>query len=269
MTLYQVLVNILCLEFLTISAFNLPPVIQPIQYSTTYISSPVVQQTNSLSFSSSFNLATLPLNNKDSNIIDLRKLKKLAEIFERSAGDVYSEINKVQFTSVKDFTKLLQPEGNIKPDVKIEFPNGRALSAHRIVLTSRSDKFRDLLSSSTDSNGVTVLKLDDDVDENIMKELITFMYSNDFDNLSRAVTLEKSGPSLYYAAQKYQVPSLIDLCEAYLVGCVRGSTVLYLKEIANTYDIPRLKATTASYIATYPELVLNVYAHQLLNDGDP
>ena len=269
MKLYSVLIAAISLKLSEVNAFNFPQLIKLAKYSPT---SPSVKQSTNKSLSSP-NLATLPPNNdKDNSIVDLRSLKKIVEIFENGYYDVSGELSKVKFASVKDFIKLLLPEGNIKPDVKLELSNGKSFLVHRLVLSSRSKKFRELLSSSTtdttvdSEGGLTVLKLDDDVDEQVMKELITFMYSNAFTTYADVITIRKHGPSLYYAAQKYQIPEIVDLCEAYLVGCVRGSTVLYLKDIASQYNIQRLKAATIAYINASPELVLNRYVEQLLSD---
>ena len=263
MTIYQVLKAIIWLKLFVVDAFTLPK----IKALPLIKSLPILKRSTS-SFVLTANTDNTSQFNSD---IDMRKLKGLSKMFEECAYSVLSELSKVEFSSVKDFTKLIFDK--TKPDVKLELPNGKSFLVHRVVLATRSNKFRQLLSLSSttdttvDSDGLTVLKLYDDVDAEVMKELLLFMYSNDFTSLSHTYTVKKLGPSLYHAALKYQVQGVIDLCESYLVGCVGTSTVLYLSDVASMYNIKRLKAATNDYINAYPGLVLNKYAKDLLEDG--
>ena len=263
MTIYPVLIAIIWLKLSAIDAFIVPlPIIKSVH------TFPTLKLTNKRSSSFALAASTNNTNQFISSNIDMRKLKGLANTFQEGPYGASAVLRRVEFSSVKEFTKLIFDK--TKPDVKLELPNGKWFLVHRIVLSTCSSQFRDLLSSpnatTVDSDGLTVLKLDDDVDDNVMKELISFMYSNEFTSLTYDLMLRKVGPSLYYAALKYQVQGVIDLCEAYLVGCIGASTVLYLMDVASIYNIQRLKTAATDYINTNPQQVMNRYVKDLLGD---
>ena len=253
MKLYSVLIAIVLLMPSTINSFTLPPhAIKSVH------SFPALKSTSE----------RLTPNNEDignKTKVDIRQSKNLAKVFANSFYyDYDNKIDKVKYASVKDFKKLALD--NTKPDVKLELSNGKSFLVHRIVLSTRSRKFRDLLSSpaATAVDGLIVLKLDD-VDEQVIKELICIMYSNNFSS-STKTTIKEMGLPLYYAAQKYQIHEIVEVCELYLLGCISTSNVLYLSDIAKIYNIQRLKDATSAYIDKYPELVLNDYALYLTDE---
>ena len=235
-------------------------------------------QITKLTYGSSFFITCAPIgrrfttsaldNGKKFTQTDLKELNSLGSKFFRCNEDTSDEVKTLRFTSVKELTKLII--NRIKPDVKLELTNGESFLVHSLVLSTRSKVFHDLLSSndtSVDSEGMTILKINDDIDEetSVMTELISFMYSNQFAYKSYCSTLERFGSPLYYLARKYEIPALIELCEVCLVGNVSGYNVLFLRDIADNHNIQRLRDATAAYIDSNPDEVLHEYALQLID----
>ena len=259
MTLFRYLITIS--RTITVRPFTFHPITKSAYRSSTFIT-PILKS----SLSTFTQADTNPINHKKDFNLDQKQLNTLAQIF--SECDIYAadQIKSFKFSSLKDFTKLII--NSVKPDVKIQMTNGKSFFVHSSVLSTRSKVFCELLQATdttVDTEGIIVLKIDDDIEEYIMKELISFMYSNDFNHFTLIASLKKMGPSLYKAARKYEVSELIELCEVCLVGCVRPTTVLYLRDIANMQNIQRLKVATSECIDKHPELVLNRYVGKLIN----
>ena len=121
------------------------------------------------------------------------------------------------------------------------------LSAHRCILVARSPVFEAMFRSGmTETKGVVEI---DDIDVNVMKALLEFIYSDTID----PKLLESYAELLLIAAAKYQVLGLVSICESYLCIHITNETALTLLKLAD--DIPdcdKLKKCCLQFIAQHP-----------------
>ncbi|XP_019097596.1 PREDICTED: BTB/POZ domain-containing protein At5g48510-like [Camelina sativa] len=105
-------------------------------------------------------------------------------------------------------------------DVRLKAVNsddeGSAISAHKLILASRSEVFKKMLESDelkTSAKQVETITLSDMKQEEL-EAFVEFIYS-DGSMLSEKV--KKHARSLYLAADKYEIPHLRDLCRTQLI----------------------------------------------------
>ncbi|ESQ30840.1 hypothetical protein EUTSA_v10011969mg, partial [Eutrema salsugineum] len=108
---------------------------------------------------------------------------------------------------------------------------GSALSAHKLVLGSRSEVFKKILESDevkTSANPVETVTLSEMTQEGL-EALVEFMYS-DGSMLSEKV--KQHVRSLYLVADKYEILHLRDLCRDELISSLNSSNALEFLELA-------------------------------------
>lgn len=122
------------------------------------------------------------------------------------------------------------------------------LLAHKCILVARSPVFEAMFTSGMleETSGTVVI---DDIDGNVMKALLEFIYSDTID----PKLLESLAELLLMAAAKYQVLGLVSICESYLCIHITNDTALSLLKLAD--DVPeceKLKKSCLQYIALHP-----------------
>ena len=134
------------------------------------------------------------------------------------------------------------------------------LRAHRSVLSARSPVFATML-NSTLSEGVTGVIEVKDVEYEVMKEVVLFIYSNEFSS-SYPRVLGQLGQQLLYVAAMYQIVSLVSLCEAYFVSTVAVDNAVPLTRMAKEFGLTQLQAATDAFIADHASEIAKSYALQ-------
>ena len=116
--------------------------------------------------------------------------------------------------------------------------------AHKDVLMARSPVFakmfeHDLQESTTSSITVS------DIEPEVFKEVISFIYSNQVPNLSTM-----AGP-LLYAAEKYQLDGLKTKCEQFLSYNLQVGNAVQTLQLAQTYSASQLKENASRFIIEF------------------
>ena len=135
-----------------------------------------------------------------------------------------------------------------------------SLRAHRSVLSARSPVFATML-NSTLSEGVTGVIEVKDVEYEVMKEVVLFIYSNEFSS-SYPRVLGQLGQQLLYVTAMYQIASLVSLCEAYFVSTVAVDNAIPLTRMAKEFALTQLQAATDAFIADHASEIAKSYALQ-------
>ncbi|KAL3524036.1 hypothetical protein ACH5RR_016870 [Cinchona calisaya] len=165
--------------------------------------------------------------------------------------EMEEELNeKLNFLSgfVAAFRHQIHPDILVKPG-----NNGPSIPAHRALLASRSDIFRNIL----DSDGCKAPPNDDtitfqELNYEELESLLEFLYSGDLPKEK----VERHVYSLSIAADKYEIPFLQKFCEQRMLGSLSSSTVLDVLEIADTCSNPSLKETALNFIVKNMEDVV-------------
>ena len=135
------------------------------------------------------------------------------------------------------------------PDLSTDITTSRVkLSAHRCILVARSPVFEAMFRSGMyeDASGTVEI---DDIDLNVMKALLEFIYSDTID----PKLLEAYAELLLIAAAKYQVLGLVSICESYLCINITCDTALTLLKLSDDVpDCEKLKKCCLQFIAQHP-----------------
>jgi len=121
------------------------------------------------------------------------------------------------------------------------------ITVHKCVLCSRSEVFMAMLNAPM-SEALTSKVYIDDIDIDVMRELIKFMYT---DVISSFTVLDSMLYELYGAASKYQVHGLVSICEGRMIETLGNTNCLPVFKIADTYDAEKLKASVMHYIVQH------------------
>ncbi|KAK8519662.1 hypothetical protein V6N11_064820 [Hibiscus sabdariffa] len=118
------------------------------------------------------------------------------------------------------------------------------IPAHRALLAARSEIFRNMLDSdgckAPASDTITLPELNTEE----LECLLEFLYSGNL-GLDK---LEKHVYSLFVAADKYEIPYLLDFCERYMLSSLNASNVLEILEISDACSNKTLKETALNFI---------------------
>ena len=120
----------------------------------------------------------------------------------------------------EDIYKLLR-DTNTSDFVLKSIHGSKVFPVHRIILSARSNVFRSMFASATDTIGEAIVE---DIDNDTLEELIHFLYTGSLSGSKCDII------SLCYAANKYELPSLMNLV------CLKlRSMKLDVTQIANLF----------------------------------
>ncbi|KAH7443125.1 hypothetical protein KP509_02G020900 [Ceratopteris richardii] len=142
-----------------------------------------------------------------------RKIKGLATYLRR-----FEDLAK-RATYLKKLWEVLLEE--VHADIELVTDDGLSLPAHKAVLTFGSKVFRSMLETKFLSQKCLRTRVPDIV-HNELKRLVEFFYSGQL----TPEALKDHSKSLIVIADKYDVPQLMEVCEAYLVKTVNTENVL-------------------------------------------
>lgn len=109
--------------------------------------------------------------------------------------------------------------------------SGQSISAHRVVLASRSEYFRCMLGSRMSECEQSVISLND-VKFEALDILIDFIYSQSVESLSRRSQVELM--ELLVLGDRFLLKDVVCSCEQLLASKVSGTTILSLLDFAKT-----------------------------------
>ncbi|KAG7537094.1 BTB/POZ domain [Arabidopsis suecica] len=125
---------------------------------------------------------------------------------------------------------------------------GSAISAHKLILASRSEVFKKMLEldefKTSTTKHVETITLSEMKQEEL-EAFVEFLYS---DGSMLSVNVKQHARSLYLAADKYEIPHLRDLCRAELISSLSLSNSLDILELAQIPFDKVLHDAAFSYI---------------------
>jgi hypothetical protein len=167
-----------------------------------------------------------------------------------------------------DLRALLYSDKSCGRDVKFKFKNAEDdLWAHKAILAVRSPLFKAMFASGMSecvSGEIEVV----DLEPKIMKELLTFLYTDAFS--TPAVTDdEETIRSLLAAAHFYDVPCLRTECEAALIAQLRPDNVCPLLLLAESVSANELKKACVHFaVSNCPEVFRTAQYVGNASDGE-
>lgn len=122
-------------------------------------------------------------------------------------------------------------------DFRLHFKGQHLIHAHRIVLASRNERFRTLLSKRWSADEILDINMGEDemedVSFNTFYEMIRFIYVGEIEEIVDPIEMLK-------LADAYLIPSLKQHCEVLLKEEVTANTVLNILEYARHYHAEQL-----------------------------
>jgi speckle-type POZ protein len=117
-------------------------------------------------------------------------------------------------------------EEEIFCDLKIKTRDGVTLNVHKAILMARSPVFLTMLKTNMKELGTKTVKIED-FDSKSMQELLRFIYCEEVQDL------KEIAKDLIYAAEKYEVNQLKEICIEELSKNVSDENVIELLIIAD------------------------------------
>ncbi|KAI4372901.1 hypothetical protein MLD38_011082 [Melastoma candidum] len=131
-------------------------------------------------------------------------------------------------------------------DIRIKAGDGPPISAHRAILASRSEVFRNMLDSDScksppdDKDAVMIPELTHEELESLME----FLYRGSLP----LEKLEKHVYPLSLAGDKYAIPYLQKLCERHMLCSLSASNALDVLEVSATCSNEKLKEAAMEFL---------------------
>ncbi|GBN68670.1 TD and POZ domain-containing protein 4, partial [Araneus ventricosus] len=180
--------------------------------------------------------------------IKLRKVYKTAE--KMSANPSMSEDMKALYvnqslTDVKLITKT------------------KLFPAHKIVLCARSPVFKAMLTNEMKERNTDCIQVDD-LGDDVVQQLLLFFYSDTIENLEWEIATQ-----LYYAAGKYQVGKLKEVCSSFLVESLTPTNAGELLLLSDTHSDSDLKKAVESFILEHDQQVFGSHEWETLLETHP
>ncbi|XP_073814354.1 uncharacterized protein [Musca autumnalis] len=139
-----------------------------------------------------------------------------------------------------DFGKLLASAEY--SDIILVARGGIELKAHKLILRTRSEVFAAMLSCDfleNQTNRITI----DDIDADVLKEMLKYMYTGEDDNIP-----EEMASDLLMVADKYALMDLQERCEYILICSINIDTVIDTLLLAERMSNKRLKERATEFI---------------------
>jgi BTB/POZ domain len=140
-------------------------------------------------------------------------------------------------------SKLLETES--LADIKFVFKDDH-IAAHSAIIAASSPVFAAMFEGGRFKEGQTRTVNIEDIDSRVFRKLLQFLYTG-------SSGCSKQDPSdmlkaLFFAADKYQVGALKDICEEFLICQFEIENVLCHLEWAHLYGAEKLKDAAVTYI---------------------
>jgi speckle-type POZ protein len=125
-------------------------------------------------------------------------------------------------------------------DVKLNV-EGIDIMAHKSILSSRSPVFAAMFEHQMKESTENVVKIVD-MSTEVANELLHFIYSGKVDNL------KKVAKDLLAAADKYQLPQLVEMCEEHLMANLTTDTAPQVLVLSHLHKALKLKTVVVEFI---------------------
>ncbi|KAG8172797.1 hypothetical protein JTE90_018589 [Oedothorax gibbosus] len=136
--------------------------------------------------------------------------------------------------------------------------DGKSFSAHRSIMAARSPVFRAMFEKDEMSEGRSGVVDIDDVDSETVDRMLVFLYGDSLQGLQWG-----EAASLYYAADKYAVQPLKQMCADILKGGLTVDNVCDALVLADTHSDEQLMKNVADFIYDHQEVVSSPKFEQL------
>ena len=137
---------------------------------------------------------------------------------------------------------LLDPESS---DIVL-LCQGVEIKAHRTILSARSPVFRAMLRSDMSETNGGIIKMED-VDTEVLKEMLTYMYTAKIDDKFTKIQ------ELLVLANKYEVVELMNYCGTKLVKSLNNENALEIGIFAEFHNAEDLLKECVHYICKHPD----------------
>eukprot|EP00249_Psilotum_nudum_P034633 c53947_g1_i1 orf=130-972(+) len=139
-------------------------------------------------------------------------------------------------------------------DIELITDDGLSLQAHRVVMAAKSSVFRAMFEADSfkvaDSGSIRI----PDLTHQELKCLLEFMYTG---NLPAEGQKEYTH-ALLLAADKYNIPLLIDVCESYMAATLNSSNALRVLELATICSATSLmKMAVSAVLRNYEDIIFS------------
>ncbi|KAG8184015.1 hypothetical protein JTE90_024472 [Oedothorax gibbosus] len=150
-------------------------------------------------------------------------------------------------TIIEDFKSMFSD--SLYTDLTLSVGN-RVLRVHKSVLCARSPVFAKMLKSPMDEKEKDVITIPD-IDLPILKTFIEFLYSGDMPDAEF-----ETACALYYAADKYEVPSLQKECANVLLDKLDIENSCQVLALANRHSDEELKGLVLHFMQSEFDAIL-------------
>jgi hypothetical protein len=211
-------------------------------------------------------------------LLDFPYFASLATITEVTKGYVENdaltfsvEVTTYEFSKSKpmlstDMRALLFAEDALGRDVIFCFPHSRDnLRAHTAILGARSPMFQAMFISETFTGEIAVT----DTEANVMKELLTYIYTDSFseDRLTNDIEFVRK---LFAAAHTYDVYCVRAECEAAMCNRLSADNVCAVLSLAEAYAAKELKIRCIDLaLSKCPDIFFNIEFVEKVVTGAP
>ncbi|CAL1284128.1 unnamed protein product [Larinioides sclopetarius] len=158
---------------------------------------------------------------------------------ENLHGSTISSFQAETKNVLEDFKNLYKDQ--ILSDIQLKTIN-KAFPAHKSILCARSPVFRAMLTTNMKEKMMNCIQVDD-LDESTIEQFLHFLYSGILEDLQWESALK-----LYYAADKYQVQQLKDICVSFLVTRLNRHNLSDLLILADRHQDSDLKGSIEKFI---------------------
>lgn len=177
---------------------------------------------------------------------------------ETSSYPVVSTLHNKENTSLHGCMKMLL-ESQIHADLVLKSPNNEFnFNVHQCILNARSPVFKSMIAESSKKELVIT-----DIDEEVLKELINFIYT---DECSDNLVFDKMAGSILIASNKFSIDGLKRLAEDYLKLHINHENVINILILANSCST-KLKEACLQYIGQNHSGIVHTKEFEML-EGD-
>ncbi|CAL1271329.1 unnamed protein product [Larinioides sclopetarius] len=139
----------------------------------------------------------------------------------------------------------------------------KSFPAHKIVLCVRSPVFKATLTSDMNARSTDCIHIDD-LENDVVQQMLLFLYSDSIENLQW-----ENATRLYYAADKYKIGKLREVCSSFLVDKLTPTNAGELLLLADIHNYGDLKKLIEDFILEHEEEVFDSKEWNMVAEKNP
>ncbi|GBM67078.1 Speckle-type POZ protein [Araneus ventricosus] len=139
----------------------------------------------------------------------------------------------------------------------------KSFPAHKIILCSRSPVFKTMMISDMKEKNTDCIEVDD-LENDTVEQLLLCLYSDSLPNIQL-----KSATQLYYAADKYQIGKLKEMCFSFFTQNLSTSNASDLLHLADTHNDSNLRKVVEDFILEHKDQVFGSNGWEKLIESNP